>query len=151
MYTYNWSLRWWKNRTGRPLSPTQIHQKIIWMLSNFHKTTSEHWRRTPGTQKGSPFSSKGGESERHSIMSDSLQPRPEFWSGKPFPSPGDLPNPGIKPRSPTWQADSLPAEPQGKPHQKEVGQNIKDKKRDKRGRDGDQSWGGSHEGEVSAQ
>ena len=30
------------------------------MLSNFHKTTSEHWRRTPGTQKGSPFSSKGG-------------------------------------------------------------------------------------------
>ena len=33
----------------------------------------------------------------------------------PFPSPGDLPNPGIKPRSPTLQADSLPAEPQGKP------------------------------------
>ena len=30
------------------------------MLSNFPKTTSEHWRRTPGTQKGSPFSSKGG-------------------------------------------------------------------------------------------
>ncbi|CAN0304840.1 unnamed protein product, partial [Rangifer tarandus platyrhynchus] len=33
----------------------------------------------------------------------------------PFPSPGDLPNPGIKPRSPTLQTDSLPAEPQGKP------------------------------------
>ena len=33
----------------------------------------------------------------------------------PFPSPGDLPNPGIKPRSPAVQADSLPAEPQGKP------------------------------------
>ena len=82
-------------------------------------------------------------------MSDSLQPRPEFWSGKPFPSPGDLPNPGIKPRSPTWQADSLPAEPQGKPHQKEVGQNIKDKKRDKRVKDRDKSWGGSREGEVS--
>ena len=79
-------------------------------------------------------------------MSDSLQPRTEFRSGKPFPSPGDLPNPGIKPRSPTWQADSLPAEPQGKPHQKEVGQNIKDKKRDKRVRDGDLSWGGSCEG-----
>ena len=30
------------------------------MLSNFPKTTSEHWRRTQGTQKGSPFSSKGG-------------------------------------------------------------------------------------------
>ena len=53
-------------------------------------------------------------------MSDSLQPhglysmefsRPEYWSGSPFPSPGDLPNPGIKPRSLTLQADSLPAEP----------------------------------------
>ena len=41
--------------------------------------------------------------------------RPEYWSGRPFPSPGDLPNPGTEPRSPTLQADSLPAEPQGKP------------------------------------
>ena len=41
--------------------------------------------------------------------------RPEYWSGKPFPSPGDLPNPGIEPRSPTLQEDSLPGEPQGKP------------------------------------
>ena len=39
----------------------------------------------------------------------------EYWSGKPFPSPGDLLNPGIKPRSPTLQADSLPAEPQRSP------------------------------------
>ena len=36
--------------------------------------------------------------------------RPEFWSGQPFPSPGELPNPWIKPRSLTLQADSLPAE-----------------------------------------
>ena len=43
--------------------------------------------------------------------------RPEYWSGYPFPSPGDLPNPGIKPRSPALQADSLPAEPPGKPLQ----------------------------------
>ena len=41
--------------------------------------------------------------------------RPEYWSRKPFPSPGDLPNPRIKPKSPALQADSLPAEPQGKP------------------------------------
>ena len=41
--------------------------------------------------------------------------RPEHWSGYHFPSPGNLPNPGIKPRSSTLQADSLPAEPQGKP------------------------------------
>jgi len=43
--------------------------------------------------------------------------RPQYWSGWPFPSPGDLPNPGIKPRSPTLQADSLPA----KPHNAYVG------------------------------
>ena len=37
--------------------------------------------------------------------------RPEYWSGLPFPSPGDLPNPGTKPRSPALQADALPSEP----------------------------------------
>ena len=37
------------------------------------------------------------------------------WSGLPFPSPGDLPDPGIKPRSPALQADALPSEPPGKP------------------------------------
>ena len=41
--------------------------------------------------------------------------RPEYWSRQPFSSPGDLPNPGIGPRSPTLQADSLLTEPQGKP------------------------------------
>ena len=38
-----------------------------------------------------------------------------YWSGLPFPSLGDLPDPGIKPRSPVLQADSLPTEPPGKP------------------------------------
>ena len=37
--------------------------------------------------------------------------RQEYWSGLPFPSPGDLPNPGIKPRSPALQADTLTSEP----------------------------------------
>ena len=40
--------------------------------------------------------------------------RPKYWSGYSFPSPGHLPNPGIEPRSPTLQVDSLPAETQGK-------------------------------------
>ena len=47
--------------------------------------------------------------------------RPEYWSGKPFPSPGDLPNPGIEPRCPTLQVDSLPAEPPGKTKNTGVG------------------------------
>ena len=64
-----------------------------------------------------------------SVMSDSVTPwtvahqaplsvgfpRQEYWSGLPCRSPGDLPDPGIKPRSPTLQADSLPSEPPGKP------------------------------------
>ena len=64
------------------------------------------------------------ESESHSV-SDFLRPpwtiqsmefsRPEYWTGQLFPSPGDLPNPGIKPRSPALQANSSPAEPPGKP------------------------------------
>ena len=41
--------------------------------------------------------------------------RPEYWSGWPFLFPGDLPNPGVEPRSPALQGDSLPVEPQGKP------------------------------------
>ena len=65
----------------------------------------------------------------HSVMSNSAMPwteayqapvsmefsRQEYWRGLPFPSPGDLPDPGIKPRSLALQADSLPSEPQGKP------------------------------------
>ena len=39
----------------------------------------------------------------------------EYWSGLPFPYAGDLPNPGIEPRSLALQADSLPSEPPGKP------------------------------------
>ena len=40
--------------------------------------------------------------------------RREYWSGLPFLSPGDLPDPGIKPGSPALQADALPTEPPGK-------------------------------------
>ena len=66
------------------------------------------------------------ESESRLVVSDFLQP-PELYSpwNSPgqntevdsyFPSPGDLPNPGIEPRSPTLQADPLPAGPPGKPY-----------------------------------
>ena len=59
----------------------------------------------------------------HSVVSNSLRPhglsmefsRQGYWSGLPFPSPGDLPDPGIEPGSPALQADSLPAELAGKP------------------------------------
>ena len=65
----------------------------------------------------------------HSVMSNSLWPhglqlarflgswgfsRQEYWSRLPSPPPGDLPNPGIKPRCPALHAHSLPTEPPGK-------------------------------------
>ena len=46
--------------------------------------------------------------------------RQDYWSGLSFPSPGDLPNSGIKPRSPTLQAGTLPSEVPGKPQSKEI-------------------------------
>ena len=65
---------------------------------------------------------KERESESSSVVSDSATPqtiqatgfsRPEYWRVWPFPSPGDLSNPEIEPRSPTLQMDCLPAEPRG--------------------------------------
>ena len=51
--------------------------------------------------------------------------RQEYWSGLPFPSPGDLPNPGIEPGSPALQADSLLTEPPGKPLGKSAHSQVK--------------------------
>ena len=45
--------------------------------------------------------------------------RQKYWSGLPFPSPEDLPNPGIKSGSPALQADILPSEPPGKSKEQE--------------------------------
>ena len=62
MWIYQETIRRWRwSRTGRPLSPPQSHQKNIWTLSKFHKTTSGCRQRTSGTQKSSPLSSKGGQ------------------------------------------------------------------------------------------
>ena len=47
--------------------------------------------------------------------------RQEYWTGLTCPPPGDLPNPGIEPRPPALQADSLPSEPPGKPKNTRVG------------------------------
>ena len=48
-----------------------------------------------------------------SFLHGILQER--YWSGLPFPSPGDLPDPGIEPGYPAFQADALTSEPPGKP------------------------------------
>ena len=53
--------------------------------------------------------------EVRDIVQETGISRQEYWSGLPFPSPGDLPDPGIEPRSPTLQADALTSAPAGKP------------------------------------
>ena len=52
----------------------------------------------------------------------------EDWSGLPFPSPGDLLDPGIEPRSPALQADSLSSEPLGQPIRQKVLENVSQNK-----------------------
>ena len=51
----------------------------------------------------------------HQALPSMGSSRQEYWSGLPFPSPGDLPDPGIEPASPALQADALTSEPAGKP------------------------------------
>ena len=52
--------------------------------------------------------------------------RQEYWSGLPLPSPGDLPEPEIKPQSPALQADAVPSEPAGKPFLVNTGVPVKE-------------------------
>ena len=80
-----------------------ISRSFLLVVEWYPQSESESRSATPWTIQSMEFS------------------RPEYWSGQPLPSPGDLPNPGIKPRSPTLQTDSLPAEPQGKPKNTGVG------------------------------
>ena len=53
--------------------------------------------------------------------------RQEYWTELPFPSPGDLPNPGNEPRSPALQADTLPSELPRKPKKRQTTQKLKKK------------------------
>ena len=93
-----------KNRnetTIRPSNPTNGH--VPWETKKKEKLLSHVWLFvTPWTVAYQAPLSMGFS-------------RQEYWSGLLFPSPGDLPDPGIKPRSPTLQADALLSETPGKP------------------------------------
>ena len=72
--------RRWRYRTGRPLPSPQIHQKIICMWSNFHKTTSKHWGRIPDTQKSKPISWKWGRTKyKDKKGNKGFRDRDPFW------------------------------------------------------------------------
>ena len=120
---HNWAteLNWyrWGNRGQTP---------VFWGWKNSHTllVCRDGWENLSQTHWNGAHNTKS-ESESGSVVSNWLSrvqlfatpwtvqstefSRPEYWSGQPFPSPGDPPNSGIKPRSLALQADSLPAEP----------------------------------------
>ena len=92
----------WGSKESAMTEPLNNNNGYAWELSEFPKVKwnlfSCVWLFvTPWTIQSVEFS------------------RPEYWSGQPFPSPRDLPNPGIKPRSPTLQADSYQLSHKGSP------------------------------------
>ena len=102
-------------------------------FSNLPKNISTDWKKRLGPHREGPCSTMAGCKEkkvksfshvrlfttpwtvaRQAPLSMGFS-RQEYWSGLPFPSPGDLPIPGIKPGSPALQADALSSEPPEKP------------------------------------
>ena len=96
---------------GRPLSPLQIHQKNISTLSKFHKTTSECWQRTSGTQKSRSLSSKTGRKNIKDEKGDKGggEGAPS-WEGKPVLGREARPGKGILRREVSKHQETLPAE-----------------------------------------
>ena len=67
---------------GRPLSPSKIHQKNISTLSKFHKTTSECWQRTSGTQQSRSLASKTGRRKYNKTKKETKEVGRELHPGK---------------------------------------------------------------------
>ena len=83
-----------------------------WGLGEKRAFTPESSNLNGSVRKNADFHQ--GKKERECFLLVEFS-RPEYWSGQPFPSPGDLPDPGVEPTSPALQADSLPCEPPGQP------------------------------------
>ena len=90
----------------RILHPFWFTLCIIHYLLNYFRSEVKSLSRVPTLCDPMDCSMPG--SSVHGIFQQG------YWSRLPFPSPGDLPNPEIEPRSPALRADSLPDEPQGK-------------------------------------
>ena len=95
-------LRWRRNRTGRPLSLSQIPQKNISTLSKPHKTTSIGWQRTSGNQKSRPLSSKTGRKKYKR-----RKRRQRRWGGSSVPGREARPGKGILRREVSKHQETL--------------------------------------------
>ena len=110
---------------------SKIYKEFIQLKKKPRKTKTTNPNKKRAEDLNRHFSKEDIRGLSRSVVSDSrrshgLQPtrllsrsmefsRQEYWSGQPFPSPGDLSDPRIKPGSPALQADSLPSEPQESP------------------------------------
>ena len=115
------NITWWGNKV----------KKKKWLRGNLREEGEKQSMASSGVWPRGPLTPRAPLLLSRSVMSDSATSwtvahqaplsmgfsRQEYWSGLPFPSPGDLPDPGIKPRSPALQADSLPTELWGKPYE----------------------------------
>jgi len=127
VYAQQWNCRviwqfWHFKLDLLPCASPQFHSSLEKLQTHNHCSSTENSNSITAT-RGSKLGLKWSEVNwSHSVLSDSLWPswtvayqappsmgfsRQEYWSGVPFPSPGDLPDPGIKPGSPTLQADAL--------------------------------------------
>ena len=104
-FTFHFSLSCIEEGNGNPLQGSCLEnprESGFWWAAVYGVAQSQ-------TQLKQLSSSSSSSIYLHFVESMEFS-RPEYWSG-PFPSPGDLPNPGIEPRSPALQADSLLSEP----------------------------------------
>ena len=84
-------------------------------LWNFpSKNSSILAKRIPWTEEPGRLQSMGWQRVRHEWATNTFTFKQEYWSGLPFPSPGDLPDPEIEPGPPALQADSLPLSQPGR-------------------------------------
>jgi len=106
MATHSSNLAWrilWTEEPGR-LQPIRLQR-----VRHNWKTKHTHWSEVKSVSRVQLFATPW--TVTYQALRSVGFSRQEYWSGLPFPSPGDLPNPGIEPGSPALQADTLPSEP----------------------------------------
>ena len=114
-YSWDWDLSNYFLQKGQGLFFT-FQFRIAWKKFGLDRETSSvwdrKWSRTVVSDSLWPHGLPGGLPGYQAPPSMGFS-RQKYWSGLPSPSPGDLPDPGIEPRSPTLQADAITSEPPG--------------------------------------
>ena len=108
-------LLWWSLQGHHSQQQAPIIDPCPWPGVEVFLKHSRNWHKSPRCMLSHFSSVRLCVTVAHKASLSMGFSRQEYWSGLPFPSPGDLPNLGIEPRPPARQADSLPSETPGKP------------------------------------